>query len=72
MFFLLEPRVVQQAPPPQHQQQAHASYQSKYGEMLNFIEEIGKEVRPTYAGSKMAQERLKKSIILLIFFFLFA
>ena len=39
--------------------------------MLNFIEEIGKEVRPTYAGSKMAQERLKKSIILLTFFLLY-
>ncbi|XP_066910777.1 cyclin-dependent kinase 2-associated protein 1-like [Clytia hemisphaerica] len=54
-------------PPPQqthqHQHGGHASYQSKYGEMLNFIEEIGKEVRPTYAGSKMAQERLKKNIM---------
>ena len=53
-----------QPQPPQHQHGQHASYQSKYGEMLNFIEEIGKEVRPTYAGSKMAQERLKKSKLL--------
>lgn len=34
--------------------------QSKYGELLAVIEEIGKDIRPTYAGSKNASERLKK------------
>ena len=36
------------------------TYQSKYGELLNVIEDLGREIKPTYAGSKMAQERLKK------------
>uniref|UniRef100_A0A671N3R8 Cyclin dependent kinase 2 associated protein 1 n=1 Tax=Sinocyclocheilus anshuiensis TaxID=1608454 RepID=A0A671N3R8_9TELE len=27
------------------------------------IEELGKEIRPTYAGSKSAMERLKRGII---------
>ena len=40
------------------------SYQSKYGELLNVIEDLGREVKPTYAGSKMAQERLKKGKVL--------
>ena len=38
------------------------SYQSKYGELLNVIEDLGREIKPTYAGSKMAQERLKKGV----------
>ncbi|XP_031558218.1 cyclin-dependent kinase 2-associated protein 1-like [Actinia tenebrosa] len=37
--------------------------QSKYGELLAVIEEIGKDIRPTYAGSKNASERLKKGIM---------
>ncbi|KAM3831217.1 cyclin-dependent kinase 2-associated protein 1-like [Vipera latastei] len=37
--------------------------QSKYAELLTIIEELGKEIRPTYAGSKSAMERLKGGII---------
>ncbi|XP_028640197.1 cyclin-dependent kinase 2-associated protein 1-like [Grammomys surdaster] len=37
--------------------------QSKYAELLAIIEELGKEIRPTYAGSKSALERLKQGII---------
>ncbi|TWW66250.1 cyclin-dependent kinase 2-associated protein 1 isoform X2 [Takifugu rubripes] len=37
--------------------------QNKYAELLAIIEEIGKEIRPTYAGSKSAMERLKRGII---------
>ncbi|XP_075710687.1 cyclin-dependent kinase 2-associated protein 1 [Rhinoderma darwinii] len=37
--------------------------QSKYAELLIIIEELGKEIRPTYAGSKSAMERLKRGII---------
>ncbi|XP_026644953.1 cyclin-dependent kinase 2-associated protein 1-like [Microtus ochrogaster] len=37
--------------------------QSKYAELLAIIEELGKETRPTYAGSKSAMERLKRGII---------
>ena len=43
------------------------TYQSKYGELLNVIEDLGREIKPTYAGSKMAQERLKKGKINLHF-----
>ncbi|OCT98379.1 cyclin-dependent kinase 2-associated protein 1 isoform X1 [Xenopus laevis] len=37
--------------------------QSKYAELLSIIEELGKEIRPTYAGSKSAMERFKRGII---------
>jgi len=67
-------QVARPQPPQQQQEQAasrpqslHApavmSYQSKYGELLNVIEDLGREIKPTYAGSKMAQERLKKGIM---------
>ncbi|XP_050299047.1 cyclin-dependent kinase 2-associated protein 1-like [Anthonomus grandis grandis] len=36
---------------------------SKYAQLLNAIEEMGREVRPTYAGSRSSAERLKKSIV---------
>ncbi|XP_053938597.1 cyclin-dependent kinase 2-associated protein 1 isoform X3 [Cuculus canorus] len=39
--------------------------QSKYAELLAIIEELGKEIRPTYAGSKSAMERLKRVYIFL-------
>ncbi|CAH3107910.1 cyclin-dependent kinase 2-associated protein 1 [Pocillopora verrucosa] len=35
----------------------------KYAELLAVIEELGKDIRPTYAGSKNAAERLKKGIM---------
>ncbi|XP_032803326.1 cyclin-dependent kinase 2-associated protein 1 isoform X3 [Petromyzon marinus] len=34
--------------------------QSKYAELLAVIEELGRDIRPTYAGSKSATERLKR------------
>ncbi|NXN03779.1 CDKA2 protein, partial [Sylvia borin] len=37
--------------------------QSPYPDLLSVIEEMGKEIRPTYAGSKSAMERLKRGII---------
>ncbi|XP_030644211.1 cyclin-dependent kinase 2-associated protein 2 [Chanos chanos] len=36
---------------------------STYSELLSVIEEMGREIRPTYAGSKSAMERLKRGII---------
>uniref|UniRef100_A0A8D2K993 Cyclin-dependent kinase 2-associated protein n=1 Tax=Theropithecus gelada TaxID=9565 RepID=A0A8D2K993_THEGE len=36
---------------------------STYTDLLSVIEEMGKEIRPTYAGSKSAMERLKRGII---------
>ncbi|XP_021952573.1 cyclin-dependent kinase 2-associated protein 1 [Folsomia candida] len=36
---------------------------SKYAQLLAVIEEMGRDVRPTYAGSKSSQERLKRSIV---------
>eukprot|EP00794_Sanderia_malayensis_P014356 gene14358-15852_t len=62
--------IVQQPKQPQQSTSAHSgraaapqTYQSKYGELLNVIEDLGREIKPTYAGSKMAQERLKKGIM---------
>lgn len=37
--------------------------QSKYAQLLSVIEEMGKEVRPTYAGSRSSAERLKRNIV---------
>lgn len=37
--------------------------QSKYAQLLGVIEEMGKEVRPTYAGSRSSAERLKRNIV---------
>ncbi|XP_041088266.1 cyclin-dependent kinase 2-associated protein 2-like isoform X2 [Polyodon spathula] len=39
------------------------SSQSTYSDLLAVMEEMGKEIRPTYAGSKSAVERLKRGII---------
>jgi len=40
----------------------HAS-QSKYAQLLAVIEDLGKDIRPTYAGSKSSAERLKRGIV---------
>lgn len=34
--------------------------QSKYADLLAVIEELGKDIKPTYAGSRSATERLKR------------
>lgn len=36
---------------------------SKYSQLLAVIEEVGKDIRPTYAGSKSSAERLKRGIV---------
>jgi len=36
---------------------------SKYSQLLAVIEELGKDIRPTYAGSKSSAERLKRGIV---------
>lgn len=41
---------------PRHQQ-------SKYTQLLAVIEELGRDIRPTYAGSKSSAERLKRGIV---------
>jgi len=37
--------------------------QSKYQHLLSVIEEMSKDIRPTYAGSKSSAERLKRGIV---------
>lgn len=37
--------------------------ENKYGTLLSVIEDLGREIRPTYAGSKMSQDRLRKGIM---------
>ena len=34
--------------------------QSKYAELLAVIEDMGRDIRPTYSGSRTATERLKR------------
>lgn len=36
---------------------------SKYTQLLAVIEELGRDIRPTYAGSKSSAERLKRGIV---------
>ncbi|RWS26699.1 cyclin-dependent kinase 2-associated protein 2-like protein, partial [Leptotrombidium deliense] len=36
---------------------------SKYSQLLAVIEEMGKDLRPIYSGSKTAAERFKRGII---------
>lgn len=36
--------------------------QNKYSQLLQVIDEMGRDIKPTYAGNKMAAERLKKNI----------
>lgn len=43
-----------------HQQPVKVSQGSTYSELLSVIEEMSREIRPTYAGSKSAMERLKR------------
>nr|XP_022317910.1 cyclin-dependent kinase 2-associated protein 1-like [Crassostrea virginica]XP_022317911.1 cyclin-dependent kinase 2-associated protein 1-like [Crassostrea virginica] len=42
--------------------QQHQS-QSKYTQLLAVIEDMGRDIRPTYAGSKTSVERLKRGIV---------
>ena len=37
--------------------------QSKYAQLLAVIEDMGKDIRPTYTGSKSSAERLKRGIV---------
>ena len=40
-----------------------AQHQSKYAQLLAVIEDMGKDIRPTYSGSKTSSERLKRGIV---------
>ncbi len=37
---------------------------SKYGQLLSLIEEMGRDIRPTYSGSRSSAERLKRGTII--------
>lgn len=47
----------------QQHPRVHVPPQSKYGQLLAVIEDMGKDIRPTYAGSKTSAERLKRGIV---------
>jgi len=36
---------------------------SKYSQLLLVLEEMGKDIRPTYSGSRSSAERLKRTIV---------
>lgn len=50
-------------PTPRAPQQISIPGQSKYVQLLNVIEELGHEVRPTYAGSRNSIEKIKRGIV---------
>ena len=35
----------------------------KYTQLLNVIEELGRDIRPSYAGSRSSAERVKRAIM---------
>ncbi|KAL3876175.1 hypothetical protein ACJMK2_034046 [Sinanodonta woodiana] len=37
--------------------------QSKYSQLLAVIEDMGRDIRPTYSGSRTSAERLKRGIV---------
>ena len=37
--------------------------QSKYAQLLNVIEELGRDIRPSYAGSRSSAERVKRGLV---------
>lgn len=37
---------------------------SKYGQLLSLIEEMGRDIRPTYSGSRSSAERLKRGKVI--------
>lgn len=45
------------------QQQQQQQPQSKYAQLLSVIEDMGKDIRPTYSGSRTSAERLKRGIV---------
>ena len=65
--------VVRKTPPPQltvpTSLSAKASHvmaqqhQSKYAQLLAVIEEMGRDIRPTYSGGRSSAERLKRGIV---------
>ncbi|KAG5670530.1 hypothetical protein PVAND_000788 [Polypedilum vanderplanki] len=50
-------------PLPQPASTSPASNLSKYSQLLMVIEEMGKDIRPTYSGSRSSAERLKRTIV---------
>jgi len=47
-----------------HQQQLQQlQSQSKYSQLLAVIEDMGRDIRPTYASSRTSSERLKRGIV---------
>lgn len=46
-----------------HNEADELGSQTKYAALLTVIEELGRDVRPTYAGNKLAAERLKRGIV---------
>lgn len=53
--YIPVPAVVQQ-----HEQRV--MHQSKYVQLLSVIEEMSKDIKPTYAGNKNSGERLRRAI----------
>lgn len=47
----------------QQQQLQQLQNQSKYTQLLAVIEDMGRDIRPTYAGSRTSAERLKRGIV---------
>lgn len=58
---LLSPATAGLSTTPSSSSSAHGM--SKYQQLLAVIEEMGKDIRPTYAGSKSSAERLKRGIV---------
>lgn len=60
-----KPRATQHLPHNMNQavSATKAPAQSKYAQLLNVIEELGRDIRPSYAGSRSSGERIKRAIM---------
>ena len=56
-------QLAQQLQQQQLQQLQNQQSQSKYTQLLAVIEDMGRDIRPTYASSKTSSERLKRGIV---------
>ncbi|CAF1336952.1 unnamed protein product [Rotaria sordida] len=56
------PSTVQQQLNQIQEHQQCVVHRSKYVQLLNVIEEMGKDIKPTYAGNKNSAERLRRAI----------
>lgn len=63
LLVVPNPRAIQQNSTQNQTTNPTIPAQSKYVQLLAVIEELGRDIRPTYAGSRSSAERIKRGIV---------